>query len=140
MNDSCCAPGEVERPAMARWSLGGLFLEALAGRDFAGLADCFEPTAVMRALLPDGPTEFVGVSEIVAAFEHWFGGAQEFEVLGGTVGEVGQRLSVAWRLRAHPTPRGDDRWHVIEQQAYVRTTDRIDAIDLLSTEFLREQG
>ncbi len=140
MNGSCGAPGDVEGPAITRWSVGGLLLEALAARNFAALADCFEPSASMRALLPDGPAEFVGASEIVAAFERWFGSAKEFEVVAGTVGEVGHHLSVAWRLRAHPTPRGDDQWHVIEQQAYVRATNRIDAIDLLSTEFMSESG
>jgi hypothetical protein len=52
-----------------------------------------------------------------------------------TVGEVGGRMHVAWRLRLRPTPWGDDTWHVIEQQAYLRAGERIDAIDLLCSGF-----
>ena len=100
--------------------MGGLLLEALAERDFTRMSDCFEPAATMRALLPNGPAEFQGAAQIAENFQCWFGNADEFEVLDGTVGEVGDRLHLAWRLRLRPTPWGDDHWHVIEQQAYVR--------------------
>ena len=118
-----------------RWSVAGLLLEALAARDFDQMADCFEPAATMRALLPPGLTECEGAAQIVDNLRGWFGGAEEFEVLDGTVGEVGGRLHVAWRLRLRPTPWGDDAWHVIEQQAYLRAGERIDAIDLLCSGF-----
>lgn len=118
-----------------RWSVAGLLLEALAARDFDQMADCFEPAATMRALLPPGLTECEGAEQIVDNLRGWFGGAEEFEVLDGTVGEVGGRLHVAWRLRLRPTPWGDDAWHVIEQQAYLRAGERIDAIDLLCSGF-----
>ena len=121
-----------------RWSVGGLLLEALAARDFAGMSDCFEPAATMRALLPPGLTECQGATQIVENIRSWFGGAEEFEVLDGTVGEIGGRLHVAWRLRLRPTPWGDDAWHVIEQQAYLRAGERIDAIDLLCSGFQPE--
>lgn len=119
-----------------RWSVAGLLLEAIAARDFARLADCFEPGATMRALLPRGPAEFHGSSEIVSAFQLWFGSAEGFEVLDATVGDVASRLHASWRLRVHPTPAGDDRWHVIEQQAYARAGDRIDSLDLLCSGFM----
>ena len=99
------------------------------------MSDCFEPAATMRALLPSGPAEFQGAAQIVESLRSWFGDAEEFEVLDGTVGEVGGRLHVAWRLRLRPTPWGDDAWHVIEQQAYLRAGERIDAIDLLCSGF-----
>jgi HD-GYP domain-containing protein (c-di-GMP phosphodiesterase class II) len=107
-------------------------------RDFDRMPDCFEPTATMRALLPSGPTEVQGATQIVESLRTWFGGADEFEVLDGTVGEVGGRLHVAWRLRLHPTPWGDDAWHVIEQQTYLRAGEHIDAIDLLCSGFQPE--
>ena len=109
------------RPApTTRWSVGGLLLEALAARDFTRMADCFEPAATMRALLPPGLTECQGATQIVDNLQSWFGGAEEFEVVDGTVGEVGGRVHVSWRLRLRPTPWGDDTWHVIEQQAYLQ--------------------
>ena len=48
-------------------------------------------------------------------------------------------MHVAWRLRLRPTPWGDDTWHVIEQQAYLRAGERIDAIDLLCSGFHPEE-
>jgi hypothetical protein len=118
-----------------RWSVGGLLLEALASRDFDRMADCFAPEATMRALLPGGLAEYGSAPAIVASVRGWFGGAEEFEVLDGTVGEVGGRMHLAWRLRMHPTPWGDDDWHVIEQQAYLQVGERIEAIDLVCSGF-----
>ena len=138
MSISTAAHVKLNPRPPTRWSLGGQLLEALAARDFDRMPDCFEPTATMRALLPGGPTEAQGATQIVESLRTWFGGADEFEVLDGTVGEVGGRLHVAWRLRLHPTPWGDDAWHVIEQQTYLRASERIDAIDLLCSGFQPE--
>ena len=129
-------PFEAETPTTTGWSVGGLLLEALAARDFTRMSDCFEPAATMRALLPPGLAECQGATQIVESIRSWFGNAEEFEVLDGTVGEVGGRLHIAWRLRLRPTPWGDDAWHVIEQQAYVRAGERIEAIDLLCSGFM----
>jgi hypothetical protein len=74
-------------------------------------------------------------TQIIENIRSWFGAAEEFEVLDGTVGEIGGRLHVSWRLHLHPTPWGDDAWHVIEQQAYLQASKRIDAIDLLCSGF-----
>ena len=122
-------------PTQTRWSVAGLLLEALAARDFTQMADYFEPAATMRALLPPGLSELQGATQIIENLRGWFGGAEEFEVLDGTVGEVGGRLHVAWRLRLRPTPWGDQAWHVIEQQAYLQAGERINTIDLLCSGF-----
>jgi len=116
-------------------SVGGLFLEALAARDFDRMSDCLEPAATMRALLPPGLAERQSATQIIESIRSWFGDAEEFEILDGTLGKVGDRLHVAWRLRLRPTPWGDDAWHVIEQQAYLRVGERIEAIDLLCSGF-----
>ena len=136
MTDSRQPPSEVSETTATKWSVGGLFLEALAQRDFAHMSECFDPAATMRALLPNGPAEFQGAAQIAENFQCWFGNAEAFEVLDGTVGEVGNRLHLAWRLRLRPTPWGDDDWHIIEQQAYVQADERIDAIDLLCSGFM----
>jgi hypothetical protein len=127
---------EANTPPTMKWSVGGLLLEALAERNFDHMSECFDPAATMRALLPYGPAEFQGAAQIAENFQSWFGHAEAFEVLDGTVGEVGDRLHLAWRLRLRPTPWGDDNWHVIEQQAYLRAGERIDAIDLLCSGFM----
>jgi hypothetical protein len=110
-------------------------LEALAVRDFDRMTACFTPGATLRALIPPGLSECEGAGNIVDRIRSWFGGATEFEVLDGTVGEVGGRVHVSWRLRMHPTPWGDDGWHVIEQHAYLRAGQQIEAIDLLCSGF-----
>lgn len=135
MTDASLQPLESNNPAATRWSVGGLLLETLAGRDFDLMSECFAADATMRALLPPGLSEYEGRTRIVECLRSWFGGAEHFEVLDGTVGEVGGRLHVAWRLRLRPTPWGDDNWHVIEQQAYLQAGDRIDTIDLLCSGF-----
>ncbi len=40
---------------LPRWSVGGIFLEALAQRDFNRLAATLESRVRLRALLPPGP-------------------------------------------------------------------------------------
>jgi hypothetical protein len=126
---------ETDTTTSTRWSVGGLLLEALAERDFDRMTDCFAPAATMRALLPRGLAQCDGALAIVDRIRSWFGCAEEFEVLDGTVGEVGGRMHLAWRVRMHPTPGGDDAWHVIEQQAYLHAGERIDALDLLCSGF-----
>jgi len=135
MSDTHQQDVHLGTPTGTRWSVGGLLLEALASRDFASMTNCFEPTATMRALLPPGLAECDGAAAIVDNLQSWFGGAEEFEVVDGTVGEIGGRVHVAWRLRMRPTPWGDDAWHVIEQQAYLQAGERIAAIDLLCSGF-----
>ena len=132
MTHTSALPDSAPAPS---WSVGGLFLEALAVRDFEKMADCFTPDATMRALIPPGLSECEGSAQIVDRIRGWFGSAEEFEVLDGSVGEVGSRVHVSWRLRMHPTPWGDDTWHVIEQQAYLRAGQHIEAIDLLCSGF-----
>jgi hypothetical protein len=138
MTYSCKVSLDSPTPPVTRWSVAGLLLEAVASRDFTRLGDCFEPTATMRALLPRGLAEFHGAAEILDAFRLWFGDAEGFEVLDATVGDVASRLHASWRLRVYPTPGGDDRWHVIEQQAYANADQRIDALDLLCSGFMPE--
>jgi hypothetical protein len=136
MTKSQQLPAEANTPPTIKWSVGGLLLEALAERNFTHMSECFDSAATMRALLPNGLAEFWGAAQIAENFQSWFGNAEAFEVLDGTVGEVGDRLHLAWRLRLRPTPWGDDNWHVIEQQAYLRAGERIDAIDLLCSGFM----
>src|SRR3954451_1848948 len=104
MTTSSQPAAETDGSTATRWSVGGLLLEALARRDFTQMTDCFEPAATMRALLPRGLAECQGATQIVDKVQSWFGAAEEFEVLDGTVGEVGGRVHVAWRLRLRPAP------------------------------------
>lgn len=77
---------------LPRWSVGGVFLEALANRDFDRLTATLGSNIRFRALLPPGPMEWQGPEAVTEAFRSWFGEPTEFELVDATVGEVGQRL------------------------------------------------
>lgn len=124
---------------LPRWSVGGTFLEALANRDFRCLAATLGPEVRFRALLPPGPMEWQGPGAVTAAFRSWFGEPTEFELVDATVGEVGRRLHLSWRLRVRPAPFGIGQgWHVIEQQAYADASDTIASLELLCSGFQPE--
>ena len=127
--------------SVARWSVGGVFLEALANRDYRRMATTLGPAVRLRAMLPPGPMDWEGPDEVSGVFSSWFGDAEDFELVGATVGEVGGRLHLSWRLRLRPAPFGiGEGWHVIEQQAYADAGDTIESLDLLCSGFQREQS
>jgi hypothetical protein len=122
-----------------RWSVGGVFLEALAARDYKLMTTTLAPTVRFRAMLPPGPMNWQGPVATTEAFSSWFGPAEAFEVVDAAVGEVGGRLHMSWRLRVRPAPFGiGDGWHVIEQQVYADATDTIESLDLLCSGFQPE--
>jgi hypothetical protein len=126
---------------VARWSVGGVFLEALANRDFEQIASTMAPAVRFRALLPPGPMDWEGSEAVTAVFGSWFGDADDFELIDATVGEVGGRLHLSWRLRLRPAPFDiGDGWHVIEQHAFADAGAVIEAIDVLCSGFHPEQS
>lgn len=130
-----------ETPTMARWSVGGIFLEALAARDYEQMATTLGANIRFRALLPPGLMQWQGPPQVTEAFRSWFGDADDFEVVDATVGEVGGRLHLSWRIRVRPAPfRIGEGWHVIEQQGYADATDSIETLDLLCSGFHTERA
>lgn len=125
---------------VARWAIGGVFLESLANRDYEQMADTFSADVRFRAMLPPGPMHWDGPASVAEAFRSWFGEATDFELIDATVGEVGGRLHLSWRLRVRPAPFGiGDGWHVIEQQAYADAGGTITSLDLLCSGFHPER-
>lgn len=126
---------------VARWSVGGVFLEAFANRDYQQMAATLAPDVRFRAMLPPGPNDWEGPANVAEVFSSWFGDAQDFELIEAEVGEVGGRLHLSWRVRVRPAPFGiGDGWHVIEQQAYADAADTIRSLDLLCSGFHAEEG
>lgn len=128
-------PDSTPQPS-ARWSVGGVFLEALATRDYEQMASTLSGDVRFRAMLPPGPMDWNGADEVAGVFTSWFGDAEDFELIDATIGEVSGRLHLSWRLRVRPAPFGiGDGWHVIEQHAYADAAETIDTIDLLCSGF-----
>jgi hypothetical protein len=121
------------------FALAGSFLEGLAAQDFTRLGDALTADARLRALLPKGLREWTGAEAIAGAFGRWFGDTEDFELVEATVGEVGGRLHMHWRVRLQAERLGTG-WFTVEQQAYADTADggRIARLDLLCTGYRSE--
>jgi hypothetical protein len=135
------APNHSAARAVPQFALAGAFLESLAAQDFAGLGGALTAGARLRALLPAGLREWTGADVIAGVFTHWFGDTEEFELAEATVGEVGGRLHLHWRLRLRAGRLGSG-WFTVEQQAYADTEANgpIARLDLLCTGYRPEGG
>jgi hypothetical protein len=125
--------------AVPRSECASTFLDSLAAQDFAHLGGMLAVDARLRALLPSGPREWVGAEVIADRFARWFGETESFDPVHTTVGEVGGRLHLCWRLRLRADRLGAG-WFTVEQQAYADTGEdgRIARLDLLCTGYRRE--
>lgn len=117
-----------------RFTAAAAFLEALADADFARLADSLDADCTMNALLPPGYFEFQGSDQIGEQLASWFGPPTRIELVDATVGEVGTKIHLRYRLRALRAPGSTD-WEVVEQQAYIDADERITSIRLLCSGF-----
>ena len=125
--------------AAPQFAVAGSFLEGLAAQDFTELRGALAPGARLRALLPKGLMEWTGAEAIAGRFAYWFGDTEDFELLEATVGEVGGRLHLHWRLRLRLKRLGAG-WFTVEQQVYADTDEsgRIARLDLLCTGYRPE--
>ena len=128
------ANGRSAATVVPQFALAGLFLESLASQDFARLGEAVASDVRLRALLPPGLREWTGAEVVEGQFARWFGDTEDFELIEATVGEVGGRLHLHWRLRLRAQRLGAG-WFTVEQQAYADTGDggRITRLDLLCT-------
>lgn len=119
------------------WAVAGAFLEAFATRDFDALADCLDSAVRFRAQLPPGAIDVTGVDDTVARFRYWFG-ADAFELVDASVGRIGERIYLRWRVRTSP-PADPAVLRIVEQHMFAAADDRIHSIDLLCSGFQIEQ-
>jgi len=115
------------------------FLQGLADQDFDALVGTLAADARLRALLPKGLREWTGDEEIAGQFAHWFGDTTDFELVEATLGEVGGRLQLRWRLRLRAERLGPG-WFTVEQHAYgdAGADGRLARLDLVCTGYRPE--
>jgi hypothetical protein len=118
----------------APFAVADSFLEGLAAQDFGRLGGTLSADCQLRALLPPGAREWTGGTAIAGQFATWFGETEEFEVTEVSVGDVGGRLHMRWRLRLRAARLGEG-WFTVEQQVYADAdgSGRIGRLDLLCT-------
>ncbi|HEY1842375.1 MAG TPA: nuclear transport factor 2 family protein [Mycobacterium sp.] len=119
------------------WAAAGLFLNAFTRRDFTALSTCFDPEVRFRALVPPGFVTIVGAADTARQFEQWFGGADVFDVVDASIGQLGDRLYLRWRVRMQ-APGSPEAGRVVEQHAFATGGERIHALDLLCSGFHTE--
>ena len=91
------------------------FLDALALRDFDGLAGTFAEDGKLRGLVPSALREAEGREAIAERFRIWNGELADFEVLDSEIAEVEDVLRLRWRVRGVDA---DDGLSAYEQTAY----------------------
>jgi hypothetical protein len=128
-------------PTGPQFANAGLFIERLTAGDFNRLALAFEREITVTALLPRGPREFEGQEAVCGAFATWFGGFDEYEMLDASLGQLGSRLQMRWRLHVRGGRLGPDDF-VVEQYCYADAgaTGRIQHMALVCSGFCKEHG
>jgi hypothetical protein len=126
-------------PTAPQFAAAGLFLQQLATGDFDLLAGALEPDAKLSALLPRGFVEWEGRDAVCGAFDGFFGGMDEYEVIDASVGLVGDRLQLGWRLHVRGGRLGPEDF-VVEQHCYADAgpTGRIQSMALVCSGFRRD--
>ncbi len=121
------------------WSVAGVLLDGLSNRDFDLMAACLAPDVRFRAMLPRGPIEVTGADQTADHFRRWFGGDDAFEVLDSSVGQIGPRIYLRWRVRMHPVDAPTDE-RVVEQHLFTTGNEVIRTLDLLCSGFHSPTG
>lgn len=120
--------------AASSWPVAGRLLDAITRRDFDALASCLTPDVRFRGLVPRGPIASDTAAETAARFRTWFGGEEEFEVVDASIGQIGTRLYLRWRIRMWPAADpGAER--LVEQHVFTTGVERVAALDLLCSGF-----
>jgi hypothetical protein len=126
-------------PSAAASGVAASLLEALAIGNFARIATVVSDDATLSALLPGGLRQWQGAAEIAATFDRWFGNAEQSDLIDASLGQLGPRLQMHWRLRVRAERLGPHPL-IVEQYAYadVSSTGRIQSMSLLCSGFCAE--
>jgi hypothetical protein len=140
-SDSRSAAGTDRAGEPPRFSVAGMFLEALARRDFTAMAHTLADTASLQALVPRGLKLWDSADLVAPAFAGWFDNLDDYELVEAVIGETGQRLHLSWRARVRGERLGDG-WFVVEQDMYADTdpTGRLTDLRLLCSGYCPVTG
>ncbi len=118
----------------AERALAGRFLDAVAACDFDALRALLDQSVAFRALLPSRGLTDVAADEIAATFRRWFGDYPTFRMVDSSIGEVGARTYLRYRIAV----AGADGWSdgaLVEQHLFLAGSDRVTAVDLMCSGF-----
>jgi hypothetical protein len=93
---------ESRREALAL-GLGRRLLDGILAQDWQSIADCFEPDARLRAVVPQANPfrDRVGGREAAEQLKRWFGDADVTELITSTIEPIEDRLHIAYRMSAN---------------------------------------
>jgi len=110
------------------------YLNALVAQDFEGLSNLFHAQAKFKALVPSGFRESSGPGA-TKYLRAWLGDAEAIELRRSSVGNIGDRTIVEFRLSI----RESGAWSASEQRIVFSMRDgKIAAMDLLCSGFWPE--
>jgi hypothetical protein len=110
--------------------------EALVAGDFGRVTTMLATDVRMRALIPPGPLEVSGATQVGAKFASWFSGSSGLELVHTGSDEIGDRLHVFYRLRRN---RSGAPPSIVEQHLFCTLAEgRITALDLVCSGFRPE--
>lgn len=111
------------------------FLDGLARRDFAQVADTLAPDVWMRAMLVREIREAHDAPATIAALEEWFATAESFEIRELEYATVEARQRLRWQFVLRPD-WAPETPHRIEQVGYAAVRrGRITRLDVVCTGF-----
>ncbi len=99
------------------------------------MAECLDADIKFRGLVPPGPFEVTGRAEVVARFRRWFGGPDSLEILDATIGDIGPKVYLRWRVAMTPASDSEPS-RLVEQHFFAIVDDRITSLDLLCSGFV----
>ena len=115
-------------------AIGRGFVGALERQAWGDLAAFFDAAVKFRALIPSGLRAADDREAAAKYLQKWFGDADQLILLSSEVRRMHDRLRISYLIREH-----EDRWYIVEQQAYCTIRDgHIQEMDLLCSGFRPE--
>src|SRR5262245_2192088 len=118
-------------------ALGRNYVEALARRDFTGVAAYLHPQVAFQALEPSGLQETSDAAGALACLRGWFSAVDELTILQQTSDDSLGCLALSYRFLMHT----QDDWQVVLQHAFCSVSDdRIKRLYLVCSGFWPVEG